>query len=410
MLSNLIGSTTLDVVIGLAFVYFVLSVLCSSIQELLAMFLRFRANDLAYALERMLGPTLKGEVLKHPLISSTGYGLLTRKPGHPEYIPARTFALALIGTLGEHSRSIEGNVAQNPRNASEILVELRAGINNLKTANDSTSIDPEKKKEAKVAGSNREALEGLLAVVESGQAITRVSRDATQLKKWLESVQGSSAEKQEALEALDAGKTLDDVRKSILKLPPSPVHDLVLEWIDGGQTTLANVSRNIETWFDDSMQRLTDLYKRRVQILLVIIAFGVALLTGADTIHMVSVLQNSPAIRAAVVAQAEKQLDKDLKAIEPETMQADLEKVGLLGYPDRPKGENKDPMNLWNLTQILADPEARTWFLQTFVGLLLTTAAVSLGAPFWFDVLKKVANLRAAGPVPEPASGDTSRK
>ena len=31
------------------------------------------------------------------------------------------------------------------------------------------------------------------------------------------------------------------------------------------------------------------------------------------------------------------------------------------------------------------------------VGWLFTIAAVSLGAPFWFDLLGKVARLRAAG-------------
>jgi hypothetical protein len=34
-------------------------------------------------------------------------------------------------------------------------------------------------------------------------------------------------------------------------------------------------------------------------------------------------------------------------------------------------------------------------------GLLLTIVAVSLGAPFWFDMLNKVVNIRAAGRAPE---------
>jgi hypothetical protein len=35
------------------------------------------------------------------------------------------------------------------------------------------------------------------------------------------------------------------------------------------------------------------------------------------------------------------------------------------------------------------------------VGWLITIMAVSLGAPFWFDLLKKVAKLRAGGGNPE---------
>jgi hypothetical protein len=34
------------------------------------------------------------------------------------------------------------------------------------------------------------------------------------------------------------------------------------------------------------------------------------------------------------------------------------------------------------------------------LGILITAAATAQGAPFWFDVLKKVVNLRATGPNP----------
>jgi hypothetical protein len=37
---------------------------------------------------------------------------------------------------------------------------------------------------------------------------------------------------------------------------------------------------------------------------------------------------------------------------------------------------------------------------QKLAGILLTTFALSLGAPFWFDSLNKVINLRSAGKPP----------
>jgi hypothetical protein len=36
------------------------------------------------------------------------------------------------------------------------------------------------------------------------------------------------------------------------------------------------------------------------------------------------------------------------------------------------------------------------------VGWVLSIAAVSLGAPFWFDTLSRFVNLRGAGPVERP--------
>jgi hypothetical protein len=42
------------------------------------------------------------------------------------------------------------------------------------------------------------------------------------------------------------------------------------------------------------------------------------------------------------------------------------------------------------------------------VGLLLTAAALTLGAPFWFDLLNKFVNVRATGQ-PPPKHGEPSR-
>jgi hypothetical protein len=47
------------------------------------------------------------------------------------------------------------------------------------------------------------------------------------------------------------------------------------------------------------------------------------------------------------------------------------------------------------------------WLFQKIVGLLFTTIAIALGAPFWFDTLSKISNLRAAGPAPKKAETDT---
>ena len=38
-----------------------------------------------------------------------------------------------------------------------------------------------------------------------------------------------------------------------------------------------------------------------------------------------------------------------------------------------------------------------SWFLQQLVGLLLTTLAITLGAPFWFDALGKIMTVKTTG-------------
>jgi hypothetical protein len=48
------------------------------------------------------------------------------------------------------------------------------------------------------------------------------------------------------------------------------------------------------------------------------------------------------------------------------------------------------------------------WWLYKLVGWLTTALAISLGATFWFDILKKLINIRAAGPAPAPPPTTTT--
>jgi hypothetical protein len=47
----------------------------------------------------------------------------------------------------------------------------------------------------------------------------------------------------------------------------------------------------------------------------------------------------------------------------------------------------------------LVDVALARWLFK-LLGLMMTGAAVSFGAPFWFDLLSRVSSLRAAGPKP----------
>ncbi len=82
------GSTMLEVAIGMAFVYLLLSLLCSAFSELIESFLKFRARDLEKGVGKLLhDPVLAGSLFNHALIKPLGE--------QPTYIPARTFRLAL---------------------------------------------------------------------------------------------------------------------------------------------------------------------------------------------------------------------------------------------------------------------------------------------------------------------------
>lgn len=150
-------------------------------------------------------------------------------------------------------------------------------------------------------------------------------------------------------------------------------------------TDLAGFRESVEKWFDDAMDRVSGWYKRRAQVIVLVAALIVAVGLKADAVRIAEQLANEPTVRAAVVAKAEQAAaaQSDPKAA-GETAEEAVTELDTLKLSILWGGDNDD-----------VD-------LEVVVGLLLTTLAISLGAPFWFDALSKLARLRATGKKPEP--------
>ena len=126
--NGLFGSTTLDVVIGLIFVYLLLAIICTTVNEWIAGILKTRAATLKSAITQLLDSQKESDssadlnwFLKqfntHPLIA--GLKQAGQPDSHPAYLPARTFATAVIDITTSHK---PGAIS---------FTDLEQGINNL---------------------------------------------------------------------------------------------------------------------------------------------------------------------------------------------------------------------------------------------------------------------------------------
>jgi hypothetical protein len=150
----------------------------------------------------------------------------------------------------------------------------------------------------------------------------------------------------------------------------------------------------LERWYDDSMERVSGWYKRRVQLALAAIGLAAAIALNADTLQIVRTLWIEKPVRDAVVAQAGviTKSNGGPKAL-PDAAQQ-VQQIKALNVPLGWKLSRHDPRDLPH--------GARLWVAKV-IGLLMTTLAIMLGAPFWFDLLSKIVRLRGSG-APPPAS------
>ncbi|MET0340091.1 MAG: hypothetical protein ABW252_03780 [Polyangiales bacterium] len=103
-------SATLEVVIGMTFLFLLVSIVCTAVREGLESLLKTRAAYLEQGIREMLndreGTNLARALFEHPLIGSLYFGayrpgprkrsVLARGFDLPSYIPARNFAAALL--------------------------------------------------------------------------------------------------------------------------------------------------------------------------------------------------------------------------------------------------------------------------------------------------------------------------
>jgi hypothetical protein len=302
----------LDLVIGLIFIYFLLSLICSSVQEVIANVrnLRFRA------LQRWMLQTFQLNDFGHQIFQHHLVRGLTLS-GKPSYIPSEKFSQAVLDLVH-----------------SQVHGDKPFDINSLREAIDRTILLP------------------------------------PEMKRF--------------------------VLQSILEA-------------DGD---LTKVRTDLAKWFDEAMERVGGYYKKRVQEVIIIIALITVALFNADSIQITKYLYDNPEAARRLADQASsvvsdstmikrveairlnadtlpKETDAALKEIE-----ADLKEIKALSakiYDTKlPLGWHNETESLWPWR----------WF-EKMLGLLLTAMAVSMGTPFWFEILNKLVNLRNAGVKPK---------
>jgi hypothetical protein len=246
---------TLELAIGLVFLYVVVALVCSTVNEAISTAVGLRARFLQLGILNVLsGSTATTDAgiqtarrfYSHPLVQGlirpgrgpepsldpTAVEKWWRRPPYPSYLPSRTFVVALTD-LAETSEGLKAVDEQEAKAAAERMKAAAAGLERSLAAIPNTQLS-----------------EALLALYRSA------GRDA------------------------------------------------------------AAFTHAVEQWFDDAMERVSGWYKRRVQLILACIAAVIVVLLNADTLAAGRVLWRDDAVRAAVVKKAESTAEGQLSDVE----------------------------------------------------------------------------------------------
>lgn len=209
----------------------------------------------------------------------------------------------------------------------------------------------------------------------------------------------------EIMEEKEGSPIYQQIKATVDSMPESLKNSLYIlaERVekDGGDTQeqLQRFQREIEIWFDRSMERASGVYKRNSRGVAILLGTAIAIGANADTVNIINRLSKDSMLRSTVNLYAQQLVEKNTPA-------------KLDNLTNLTKVQNEVGIALDNLAvpfgwsepnRLEIDPEGNVlWpaFLAKVFGWLLSGVAISMGAVFWFDVLSKIINIRNAGKKP----------
>jgi len=441
----------IETAIGLLFVFVLMSLLSSQLVEWLAAIQGWRARDLERIIRVMLfDPSVKDklnqgalvltdQLYAHPLIAS-----LARQGDKPSYIPADKFVLALfdvITTAGTDNSTVTRARIGLEQVKNQLLAALPAAA-----GPELLSLIEQVQQLINQAGAAGQTLETIavlpLPALLNDELNGFLSRYGISRETFNALIQSVPTDSDILVNQILGGA----VRLSQLRPELSQIITTLFSGLDTylaeGETRLAAARKNLEHWFNDTMDRASGWYKRHTQLWLGIVGFVLALVLNVDTIAIATTLWRDPTLRQSVVDQAQNyQLPTTAttptasSTLGATTIVTNTEQVALairdlslklsqdlrlpIGwqiqtYKPQPNETCTllpvQPGDVWALPNGAtclriqeAVPGSSTGLISKLLGLIITAIAVSQGAPFWFDLLQKLVNLRLSGKKPDQA-------
>lgn len=202
-----------------------------------------------------------------------------------------------------------------------------------------------------------------------------------------------------------------DIEEEIHALPDSIIDSLhVLATratvkVHHTEEDLNQLRLEVQSWFDRSMDRASGVYKRNAKGMAILIGIFLAWAANADSFHIIARLAKSPSLRAVITeragAAAASNNIKDLKDVNDA-----LNGVSIpIGRSQSNLEQQEEEAKEWEINFGRGHTWSFSWLARP-AGWIMTGIAISMGAPFWFDVLGKIVNVRNVGG--KPSESDTN--
>ncbi len=406
----------IQVAVGIIFVFILLSIVVTEVNSLIARATKLRAKTLRGTINTVIeDPVIRAKVYTHPLIQlvkadpvaptqrisrDEAESIANGSIGSVDYIDPHTFVDVVLNTIK----------AESDQQLFGALLNVIDGM---------------------PAGAERRGLRVMVnRIVTSGQGMSELRNSL----RYVEDHRYRSA-LTEIVNQIDEEVSLLGLEPTTNVSLMAGIHQISNPNLRNALSTVIasaenmDVARgNLESWFNNSMQRASASYAGKMKNLSIVVALFFALALNIDTLHIARTLWEDPARREIISSEAnyavqsgelQSQLDGSEADDEFRAAQSDdessledaietgasvayqLQDIQDLSLPigwsfeawrDLPEGSYalSDPNNLWNYFP-QNNPEGWLGLLAAKIfGIAATVIAAAQGAPFWFGIVNRI--------------------
>ncbi|MDE5069748.1 MAG: hypothetical protein O4751_08775 [Trichodesmium sp. St2_bin6] len=211
-------------------------------------------------------------------------------------------------------------------------------------------------------------------------------------RRWTEMAKVSQVDLQSG-----KGKIYKKVEETLEQLPESLQNSLYIlakqatTKITTTGDTLNQFQKEVEQWFDNGMERAANVYKRNARGVAFLLGITIAIATNLDTLNLIDHLSKDSLMRATINYYSQELINNSSNSDE-----MDIENIQ--NQVNVALDDVKLPIGWGNevLTDQAVENQSSGYlkWLKRLLGWIISGIAISMGADFWFNLLKKIIEVK----------------
>lgn len=215
----------------------------------------------------------------------------------------------------------------------------------------------------------------------------------------IDEIQKGAGKKSYARDFDELKKKIEALKDSFVK---TKLQEIITELEETQQANITAIKKKISEWYESYMLTVTEVYKNYVRFWIFGISFFITFTMNIDSLVLIEYFYENKEKREVMISFAENLGKDNYKINDSLTGDDRVEDIKRLKNAvvddfdafDLPYGWKKGMLNTLNEEREVLNNQKKSSVFKKIIGLFLTTISLTLGAPFWYQLMVNLLALK----------------